>query len=66
MLYLVGKNDAINSLSDLNAFLRENIGDGKVQLTEESANKYLQEMLKDDNYIEILQYGADKIEEWPM
>lgn len=66
MLYIVGKNEEINSLLDLNTFLRQNFGEGEIQVTEESASRLLTEMLKDNTYIEKIKFGADKIEEWPM
>lgn len=66
MLYVVGKNEEIKSLLDLNTFLRRNFGEGEIQVTEESASRFLKEMLNDNNYIERIQHGADKIEEWPM
>lgn len=66
ILYIVGKNDSINSLIDLNIYLRQDLGEGEVQITEESTNKYLQEMLKDVAYKDNIILGADKIEVWPM
>lgn len=66
MLYIVGKNEEINSLLDLNTFLKQNFGEGEIQVTEESASRLLTEMLKDNTYIEKIKFGADKIEEWPM
>ena len=65
-LYIVGKNDYINSLPDLNNYLRKNISEGDIPITEETTNSYLQEMTGSNDYIDRIIDGANKIEEWPM
>lgn len=65
-LYIVGKNDYINSLPDLNNYLRKNISEGDIPITEETTNSYLQEMIGSNDYIDRIIDGANKIEEWPM
>ncbi len=66
LLYIVGRNDYINSLMDLNNYLRQNIGEGEIQVTEEVTNNYLQNMLKEKDYMEAIVVGANKIEAWSM
>lgn len=65
-LYIVGKNDYINSLPDLNNYLRKNISEGDIPITEETTNSYLQEMIGSNDYLDRIIDGANKIEEWPM
>lgn len=66
VIFIVRKNNGLDSFADLKKYLDREIGNEDALITDERTEKLLKEIMSDENYTSYLIAGADKIEGWKL